>query len=110
LLSQLAKLPENVRLRVLLFLKDLKPLETALGLPGASNSFLRCRSVNKGIVKVSKKLQRKMALDNEGENGAGEAVGKRQVLMSELLALDDATLEDLLDEHHRKQRRSSSRY
>jgi len=110
-LHQLAKLPDNVRLRVLLFLKDLKPLETALGLPGTSNSFLRCRSVNKGIVKVSKKLQRKMAEDevNQNNNSHG-SVSKRQALMSELLALDDDTLEDLLEEHYRRQRRNSGRF
>ena len=43
-LQQLAVLPETVRLRILLFLKDLRPLEAALGLPPSSNSFLRCRS------------------------------------------------------------------
>lgn len=109
-LHQLAKLPDNVRLRVLLFLKDLKPLETALGLPAASNSFLRCRSVNKGIVKVSKKLRRKMENDGlDQDRNKSSSVSKRQVLMSELLALDDDTLEDLLEEHYRRQRRNSGR-
>ena len=109
-LYQLAKLPDNVRLRVLLFLKDLKPLEKALGLPQTSNSFLRCRAVNKGIVKVSKKQQRKMFTDEMGQTADGDTAGRRQVLMSELLALDDDTLEDLVEAHHRNQRRNSGKY
>ena len=109
-LHQLAKLPDNVRLRVLLFLKDLKPLETALGLPPAANSFLRCRAVNKGIVKVSKKVQRKMGMDNAAQDSGSSAAGKRQVLISELLALEDETLEDLIEAHHRNQRRNSGKY
>ncbi len=42
-LQQLAALPEGVRLRILLCLKDLKPLEKALSVEKDYNSFLRCK-------------------------------------------------------------------
>ena len=107
-LQQLAKLPDNVRLRVLLCLKDLKPLEAALGLPESSNSFLRCRAVNKGIVNVAKRVARRMTT-HETETGHSTAhVDHRQELMNELLVLDNDTLEGLLDEHRRNRRINSA--
>lgn len=103
-LQQLAKLPENVRLRVLLFLKDLKPLEAALGLPESSNTFLRCRAVNKGIVNMSKAVANRMNTLEKDPTIAG----RRQELMNEMLALDDDTLEALLDAHRQNHERKYS--
>jgi hypothetical protein len=94
-LEQLAMLPDNVRLRVLLFLKDLKPLEAALGLPDAPNSFLRCRSVNNGIVQAAERRGADSGTETFSEN-------RRQVLISELLSLDDDTLDHLLSLHRQK--------
>ena len=109
-LQQLAALPESVRLRLLLFLPDLKPLERALCIRTEKDSFLRCRSVNKGIVKVAKRAAR----GGRKSKSKGAAAAKsstnpnrRQELMSALLALDDDTLEDLVLAHKRYTRKSS---
>ena len=99
-LQQLATLPDNVRLRVLLFLKDLKPLESALGLPDTPNSFLRCRAVNNGIVKMA---ERRSSM-NVSTNEFGDS--RRQILIGELLALDDDTLDNLLLVHRRRKEKS----
>jgi hypothetical protein len=112
-LQQLAELPENVRLRFLLFLSDpdLGTLERALCIKTENNSFLRCRAVNKGIVRVSKRRSRTRsslrAASNAGE--VTKATNRRQELMSELLKLDDDTLEDLVMVHRRYRRKSSKR-
>jgi hypothetical protein len=95
-LQQLAKLPDNVRLRVLLFLKDLKPLESALGLPDTPNSFMRCRAVNNGIVQMAECR----SVTSESSDELGES--RRQALLGELLTLDDDTLEELLIVHRRR--------
>lgn len=61
-LQQLAALPETVRMRVLLCLSDYSSLEQALQIKKESNSFKRCRAVNKGILKNAKKLAKKKGL------------------------------------------------
>lgn len=111
-LRNLAELPENVRLRILLFLKDLKPLETALGVKPEANSFLRCRAVNKQIVKIAKKSSRyscfrTTAASDDRSDQISDAVGRRQELLTELLKLDDDALEDLLMLHRRSERRTA---
>jgi len=109
-LQQLAALPESVRLRVLLFLPDLKPMENALCIKTESDSFLRCRSVNKGIVKVAKRAARRAKVSRKasGTSTIGKA-NRRQELMDELLKLDDDTLEDLVSNQRRYLRKNSSR-
>ena len=99
-LQQLANLPDNVRLRVLLFLKDLKPLESALGLPNTPNSFLRCRAVNNGIVQMADSHHStNLSSDDFGES-------RRQSLIGELLSLDDDTLDNMLLAHRRMKERN----
>jgi hypothetical protein len=95
-LQQLAKLPDNVRLRVLLFLRDLKPLESALGRPDTPNSFMRCRAVNNGIVQLAKRNM-KMSASSETISEC-----RRQTLIGELMSLDDDTLDQLLSVHRRR--------
>jgi hypothetical protein len=93
-LQQLANLPDNIRLRMLLFLEDLKPLEEALGIQKTSNPFLRTRECNKGLVKHAKKQSRRRK-----QKRMNPVTTRRQELMSELMSLDDDTLEFLLRNH-----------
>ena len=91
----LAALPEGIRLRVLLFVNDLGPLETALGLKHESNSFLRYRGVNKAIVRVAKrssKLKRK-------KRESHMSTFRREEMLAELLSMDDTALQDLWSLH-----------
>jgi hypothetical protein len=97
-LQQIAELPETVRLRILLFLKDLSPIETALGIKTEPNSFLRCRAVNKALTKLSKNLAKRKSAPPQGE--------RRQELMAALLKMDDDMLEDLLQLYRQRSRRS----
>jgi hypothetical protein len=93
-LQQLANLPDNIRLRMLLFLEDLKPLEEALGIQKTSNPFLRTRECNKGIVKLARKQTRR-----NKQKQKKLVSTRRQELMNELMSLDDDTLESLLRNH-----------
>jgi hypothetical protein len=101
--QQLGQLPDNVRLRVLLFLKDLRPLEAALGLPESTNTFLRCRAVNKGLVKLSEKLEMQALTDQ-----AGGPPARRRELMHRISMLDDDTIEAMLIAHERRCRMTKS--
>jgi hypothetical protein len=92
-LEQLAELSENVRLRILLFVKDLRPLEAALGVAPESNSFLRCRAVNKGIVKMAKKVRKSQ--ESRTSESAVKPTTRRQELVTELLRMDDDSMEEL---------------
>jgi hypothetical protein len=112
-LQQLSELPENVRLRLLLFLSDtdLGALERALCIKQESNSFLRCRAVNRGIVRISKRRSRSRSSLLPASNASEpmKAVNRRQELVYELLKLDDDSLEDLIMVHRRYHRKSSMR-
>ena len=99
-LRRLTTLPENVRLRILLFVDNLEPMERALQVKRQSNSFLRCTAVNKGLGKIAPKKMRKKAA-SAPEN----SVNRRQELMNNLLTLDDDTLESLWTHHQKKQRK-----
>jgi hypothetical protein len=101
-LEQLAELSENVRLRILLFIKDLKPLEAALGVKPESNSFLRCRAVNKGIVKMAKKVGKSQPSRTNGS--AKKPKTRRQELVTELLGMDDDAMEELFTMYTRSQK------
>jgi hypothetical protein len=101
-LEQLAELSENVRLRILLFVKDLKPLEAALGVKPESNSFLRCRAVNKGIVKMAKKVGTSQPSRTSGV--AKKPTTRRQELVNELLRMDDDAMEELFTIYSRSQK------
>jgi hypothetical protein len=103
-LQRLADLPEHVRLRVLLFLPDLKPMETALGMKAAPNSFMRCRAVNKGLVKVARRLMTNSLIEHEDEPST--TVSRRQELMEEFMKLGDSELEDLYRIYNRRLKQS----
>lgn len=98
-LERLARLPEQLRMRILLCLDDLNPLARALGMRSEENSFLRCRSINKRIVRVANKKKKRPTLRLD------EQISRRQFLMQELTKLDDDELEDLYESHMRRQRR-----
>ena len=108
-LKQIAELPENVRLRLLLFLPDLTSLELALGIKPEPNSFLRCRAVNKGLVKAARRNAR-MSKSGRGESSRQSQVKQyqRQELLTELMKLDDDQLQDLWMNHLRNKRRQSA--
>lgn len=99
-LTQLARLPENVRLRVLLFLSDLGPLEVALGVKYEANTFLRCRAVNKGIVDAVGKQVTIEPIDQKSDTGRARLSGRKERLMRRLVELDEDQLENLLRYHH----------
>lgn len=101
-LQQLALLPESARTRILLCLDDLRPLEQALDVKKESNAFKRTVAVNKGILKMAKRVSRATRsarrdigrLSNEGRT-------RRQQIMSELMKLDDLELNELWALHRR---------
>lgn len=100
-LKRFASLPEPIRLRILLFLDDLAPLEKALGVKQQANSFLRCNAVNKGFGKLTKPKKKK-STDSSSQQPSSN---RRQQLMNKLLTLDDDALEHLWASHQRKQRK-----
>ena len=100
-LQRLAALPENIRLRILLCLEDLGPLEQALELKEEKNSFRRCRSVNKGIVKIAKKLARSSKSSRKKTSRGDFHSTRRQEIMTELMKLDDNELDELWSVHQK---------
>eukprot|EP00934_Nitzschia_sp_Nitz4_P002444 Nitzschia sp. Nitz4//scaffold71_size96697//36516//40329//NITZ4_004692-RA/size96697-augustus-gene-0.153-mRNA-1//-1//CDS//3329557238//2439//frame0 len=103
-LQQLAELPENVRLRILMFLKDWKPLEEALEVKKLTNPFKRTRAVNKGIMRMAKK-QSKM----KTKLYPVPDTSKRQTILTEMRKLDDKELSELWALHQRQKRRNAKR-
>ena len=99
-LQSFAHLPEQLRMRILLCLDDLNPLACALGMKSEENSFLRCRSINKRIVKVAHKQKKRRPTLR-----IADEITRRQFLMQELTKLDDEELEDLYETHQRRMRR-----
>jgi hypothetical protein len=109
-LQQLALLPENVRTRILFCLDDLTPLEEVLELKKESNPFKRTRAVNKGILKMAKKLSKtsRSAAHRKQKNSrlsSSDASTRRQKIMTELMKLDNKELDDLWAVHQRHQRK-----
>lgn len=102
-LKRLISLPEHIRLRILLFVEELEPLEKALGLKRQANSFLRCNAVNKGLGKVAEKKLRKKATSLS--EGLSKKASRRQELLNKLLTLDDSALEQLWNSHQKKQKK-----
>ena len=115
----LAELPENVRMRILLFLDDLGPAEDAFQVKRESNSFKRCRAVNKGILKIARKVRkakqksfranihtagsrsnssRSITSANDSSNS------RRREIMNEFMKMTDIELEELwsLKQKHKK--------
>ena len=104
-LVRMAHLPEDVRMRILFFLKDLGPLEKALGIPREKNSFLRCRAVNKGIVKVAKRTLAKGPKRKKSNRVASDPRPSREDILAELTKLDEHTLFDVWTAHKNRRPR-----
>ena len=105
-LKRFPNLPEKVRLRILLFVEDLEPLETALGVKKQSNSFLRCNAVNKGLAKIAaRRVGKKKSLEASSHH---KKVHRRQDIMTKLMTLDDDALEHLWVQHLRKEKKRKS--
>jgi len=96
-LTQLAALPESVRLRILLLLKDLSPVEKALEVTKESNSFLRCRAVNKAILLYG--TQPNKAIITPKKKSDLNRPSQRQEMLAEFMKLDDHALEELWKTH-----------
>ena len=103
-LTSMAQLPEDVRMRILFFLKDLGPLEKALGINRESSSFLRCRAVNKGIVKVAKRSITKVVKRKKPSKLPSEPRPSRQEILNELTKLDEQALGDIWMSHKNRSR------
>lgn len=101
---QLAALPEDIRMRILLCLEDLQPLEEGLYLKQEKNPFKRCRNVNKGIAKLAKKMAKTSRSPTIHSSLASGATSDRKQILREILAMDETELKDLWL-LHRKQRR-----
>ena len=106
-IQQLAALPESLRMRILLCLENLEPLEEALQLKKETNSFRRCRSVNKGIVKIAKKMAKAAKASGKKHlqpHREPSSIG-RQEIMTQLMKLDDSELDELWSVHQKHQRK-----
>jgi hypothetical protein len=111
-LKKVLILPEKVRLRILLFINDLDPLEKALGIKRHSSPFLRCNAVNKGLAQVSAKKATHHKKSHKKKSEADELnkkLGRRQGLINKLLTLDDESLESLWALHHKKQAKKAKK-
>lgn len=109
-LQQLASLPENVRSRILFCLDDLNPLEEALGLKKESNPFKGTRAVNKGILKMAKKLSKRSTNHStsrrlNSKRSPSQGSTRRQKIMTALMKLDNSELDELWAAHQRHQRK-----
>ena len=96
-LAQIASLPESVRLRILLLLKDLTPLEKALKVSKESNSFLRCRAVNKAIVQYGTRPIKPVVKPRKKRVEFKPM--PRQDILNALMKLDDTGLGELWKMH-----------
>ena len=110
-LQQVAALPESLRMRILLLLDDLGPLEEALELKKESNSFQQCRSVNKGLLKMAKKVSKasKSSRRKHVRKAESSTNTRRHELMTEFLRLDDAELEEMWSSHQKNLRKLAKR-
>jgi hypothetical protein len=110
-LQQMAALPEYLRMRILLLLDDLGPLEEALQLKKESNSFLQCRSVNKGLLKIAKKASKssKSSRRKHVRKAESSTNTRRHDLMAEFLRLDDDELEEMWSSHQKNLRKLAKR-
>ena len=107
LLPQIAKLPESVRMHILLCLKDLSPLELALDVKKEKNSFRRIKSIDKAILKTAKKVSRRDTRSSTGKKRAKmlDSANRRERIMTEIMKLDDSELANLWSVHQRYQKK-----
>jgi hypothetical protein len=105
-LRQLAALPESVRMRILLCLDDLQPLEQSFFLKTEDNPFKRCQNVNKGIKKIAKKISKKsLTTSKQKLNNDANEMTKRQQILKEILKFDDKELDELWALHQKNKRK-----
>jgi len=101
-LRQLAELPESVRMRIIMCIPDLGPFEKAMGIRKESNPFMKCRKLNKAIVKKANAVVQQMKLPTT-LNHPAPGRSKRKEMLDALMSLDDDELEELMK--MRQQRR-----
>jgi len=101
---QLAALPEDIRMRILLCLEDLQPLEEGLYLKQEKNPFKRVRNVNKGIAKLAKKMAKTSKSSTMYSSLADGTASDRKDILREILAMDENELKELwlLHEKHKR--------
>jgi len=114
-LPQIAALPEAARMHILLCLKDLSSFEKALHIKKEKNSFRRIKAVDRGILKMAKKITKReakeakrglsLALSTHGSQVTRNSSNRRQQVLSEIMKLDDSELADLWSVHQRYQRK-----
>jgi hypothetical protein len=105
-LHQVAALPENVRMRILLCLDDIQPLEEALYLKKEANPFKRCRNVNKGIAKRAKKMAKSSkAASKHKPLREASSMNRRQQILREMMKFDDSDLDELWALHQKHKRK-----
>jgi hypothetical protein len=117
LLPHIAGLPENVRMHILLCLKDLSPLETALNVKKEKNSFRRIKAVDKAILKTAKKITRRISKATSRKKSSShisslssrasllDSANRRQRILTEIMKLDDGELTNLWSVHQRYQKK-----
>ncbi len=114
LLPQIARLPESVRMHVLLCLKDLSPLEIALNVKKEKNSFRRIKSVDKAILKTAKKVSKRCAKATGKKKSSShltsrtsilDSANRRERILTEIMKLDDSELTNLWSVHQRYQKK-----
>ena len=108
-LKKVLSLPERVRLRILLFVDDLDPLEKAFDVKRQSSPFLRCNALNKALTQafVRKAAQnQKKSHKKKAEADSKKKLNRRQELLNKILTLDDEALESLWATHHKKQKKA----
>lgn len=107
LLPQIAKLPESVRMHILLCLKDLSPLELALDVKKEKNSFRRIKSIDKAILKTAKKISKRDSRSSSGKKRTNmlDLSNRRERILTEIMKLDDGELANLWSVHQRYQKK-----
>jgi hypothetical protein len=105
-LQQLSLLPENVRSRILLFLDDLNPLAQALDIKREKNPFKRTLAVNRGILKMAKRLSKATRSTGRVSN---ELRSRRVEIMTEIMKLDEQELQELWAVHQRQLKKAAKK-
>uniref|UniRef100_A0A7S4ABL3 Uncharacterized protein n=1 Tax=Pseudo-nitzschia australis TaxID=44445 RepID=A0A7S4ABL3_9STRA len=112
-LSQIASIPEHVRMHILLCLEDTSALEQALNVKKERNSFRRIKAVDKAILKMAKKITKRTAKVTSKKKLNGrhpslssrenllDASSRRHNILTEIMKLDDAELSNLWSVHQR---------
>ena len=99
-LKNMVNLPENVRMRIFLFLDDLKPLTTAFGIKNTPrNNFLGCYTINKYLSTIVDQVSMEDVREKVKKNNRES---RRQALLARLMRLDNETLEEMFSAYEKK--------